>query len=155
MAKSEMKAVRGYSDYLVSKSGKLFSKKSGTIVEVKGSVCQGYAHAKLSKGSTVKNVLIHRLVAAAFLKKPTGKDIVNHIDGDKLNNKVSNLEWTNHRGNMKHYSKELAPTYKVKRQKAKKDSLDAKLSVIQFAFDTFKDDPESFAKVYAATLGNN
>lgn len=37
--------------------------------------------------------MLHRLVAQAFLPKPKGKDFVNHKDGNKLNNHVSNLEW--------------------------------------------------------------
>ena len=46
--------------------------------------------------------MVHRLVATAFLEKPEGSDVVNHKDGMKNNNVLSNLEWTTHSGNMSH-----------------------------------------------------
>ncbi|MCM3488805.1 NUMOD4 motif-containing HNH endonuclease [Alkalihalophilus marmarensis] len=49
-----------------------------------------------------KTWLVHRLVALTFLRKPNGKDYINHIDGDRHNNHVSNLEWCDHRENNNH-----------------------------------------------------
>lgn len=45
---------------------------------------------------------IHLLVAKYFLKKPENTTEINHIDGNKINNKVNNLEWTTHRENIIH-----------------------------------------------------
>jgi hypothetical protein len=45
---------------------------------------------------------VHRLVAAAFCEKPSGCDVVNHIDNDPTNNHYSNLEWTTLQGNSQH-----------------------------------------------------
>ena len=56
----------------------------------------------LYKNKQEKTWLVHRLVAMAFLPKVEGKDYINHIDGDRNNNNVSNLEWCNHKENNNH-----------------------------------------------------
>lgn len=55
----------------------------------------GYKRIALRNGSEQKKFSIHRLVALAFLNHDVDRPYVNHIDGDKLNNHYSNLEWVN------------------------------------------------------------
>ena len=54
----------------------------------------GYNRVSLYKDGIQKNYLVHRLVANAFITNNDNKPQVNHIDGDKLNNNIENLEWS-------------------------------------------------------------
>ena len=56
----------------------------------------------LWKDGKEKTWLVHRLVAKAFIPRIEGKDYVNHIDGNRLNNRVENLEWCDHSENNNH-----------------------------------------------------
>ena len=56
----------------------------------------------LSKQGKVKTITVHRLVAQAFIPNPDSKPEVNHIDGDKKNNNMSNLEWCTSSENVQH-----------------------------------------------------
>lgn len=62
----------------------------------------GYMVVSLSKNKKTKLCYVHRLVAETFLPNPENKPEVNHIDEDKTNNRVENLEWKTHRGNCNH-----------------------------------------------------
>ena len=62
----------------------------------------GYVKVRLQCDDKDKTVKVHRLVAEAFIPNPEGKDTVNHIDGDKTNNSVDNLEWIDRSEQMYH-----------------------------------------------------
>ena len=62
----------------------------------------GYAQVFLYKNCKLKGWLVHRLVAIVFVNNPNNKPEVNHIDGDRLNNHHSNLEWCTRSENALH-----------------------------------------------------
>lgn len=62
----------------------------------------GYSYVSLFNHQKQKCVKVHRAVAEAFIPNPKGKRTVNHIDGNKQNNCVENLEWATHGENHKH-----------------------------------------------------
>lgn len=86
----------------VTKSGKVFNLKTGRRLGRKpnraGYCSIGYKDAE----GVVHHILIHRLVVLVFIRPLTKKEIVNHINGIKIENKISNLEITTYAGNNQH-----------------------------------------------------
>lgn len=102
MNKSNWKDVEGYEGfYKVSEDGRVFSVRADREL-TPDTDKEGYKLITFSVSGSVKKFRIHRLVAHAFINNPENYDIVNHIDGDKGNNVVSNLEWCNYSQNMLH-----------------------------------------------------
>lgn len=78
--------------------------------EIKG--YRGYKYILLCKNGKQDTVRIHRLVAQYFISNPQNKPQVNHIDANKKNNHISNLEWATALENTRHaYKLNLIPTY--------------------------------------------
>jgi hypothetical protein len=63
---------------------------------------RGYLKVVLSKDGKAKTYRVHRIVAEAFIENPNNYTEVNHIDEDKTNNCVENLEWCNREHNIEH-----------------------------------------------------
>lgn len=98
------KWVAGYEGmYSVDTEGNVYSYKRGSKLALKPRKCSsGYVQAGLYKGRVRRNISIHRLVATEFINNPCEFPMVNHINGDKTNNTVANLEWCTHSDNMYH-----------------------------------------------------
>ena len=104
------KPVAGYeSHYFVSNLGRVkscFARGERILVPSKGQY--GHCRVQLYKNGERIRVLVHRLVALAFLRSPCENEEVNHIDFDPTNNRVDNLEWVTHRANILHSRHRLA-----------------------------------------------
>lgn len=91
------------SNYEVSNIGRVRNKRRGNIISQRVNRC-GYATVTLGEPGFAhgKTKRVHRLVAEAFIPNPNNKLEVNHIDGNKLNNVPTNLEWVTSKENMNH-----------------------------------------------------
>lgn len=98
----EWRAVVGYEGfYEVSDLGNVRSLRTKRLRRF--SITDwGYYHVGLSKNGVAKDWRVHRLVAMAFVPLIDGKTHVNHINGDKLDNRAANLEWVTKRENEEH-----------------------------------------------------
>lgn len=88
------KDVEGYPNYQVSNMGRVKSLKFGKERILKsGKNKWGYVLVALCKDGKQKTFKVHRLVASAFIPNPNNLSQINHIDEDKTNNRVDNLEY--------------------------------------------------------------
>lgn len=89
--------------YLVSNNGEIKGIKSGKT-RSKNINKEGYYFVCVSLASrnSKSYIKVHRAVAETFIKNPNNLPVINHIDGNKLNNDVSNLEWCTHKQNTQH-----------------------------------------------------
>lgn len=111
MLNETTKPILGYEGiYWVSSDGYV---TNGRIKLKTYTINSGYECLKLQKDGNVKSVLLHRLVAEAFIPNPEGKPEVNHDNGDKGNCTMSNLEWMTSSENKIHALKTGLKVYNV------------------------------------------
>jgi len=105
------KDVEGYEGiYEVSNYGKIKTLKriSGTChrkdkeLSINRLTKDGYIHVALAKGDRIKEDRLHQVVARHFVENTENKPTVNHIDGNKLNNRADNLEWSTRHEQLQH-----------------------------------------------------
>lgn len=95
-----VKSLKGKSERIMRTRRKKIIKKDGTVE-------LDYEELILSNKGVQYSKLVHRLVAQAFIPNPQNKPEVNHIDENKGNNSVENLEWNTHEENSNHGTKNI------------------------------------------------
>lgn len=113
--KEEWRDLPGFEGfYMVSNLGKVKSMigkwKLAEHILKDFNIGRGYRYVTLSVHGERTNMLVHRAVALAFIKKPNTECEVNHKNGDKTDNRASNLEWVSHKRNIRHAINTLGAT---------------------------------------------
>ena len=89
-----------YYNYEITQQGKVFNRFGK---ELEGEITkEGYKRITLYLNKERKRFLLHRLIAELFIDNPNNYPIVNHINGNKLDNRIENLEWITYKENTKH-----------------------------------------------------
>jgi len=104
------RVIEGFPNYVIDREGNVISlnyndkrgnkRKSQVIKQSINN--DGYKIVRLTNEDGYKNLGVHFLVAKTFIPNPDNKETVNHIDGNKENNKVENLEWSTRSEQMYH-----------------------------------------------------
>lgn len=100
----QIKLIEGYSGlYEITSDGRVISTRFNKRKILRtGIMTSGYATVNLKKEGKQRSWSLHRLLAIHFIDNPDNKKEVNHIDGNKLNNNLANLEWVTRDENVQH-----------------------------------------------------
>ena len=99
MEKEIWKTINGYPNYMISSMGNVKNIKTGKLLKTRiGN--NGYYTITLSKKGEIKKKDIHRLIAIAFIPNPENKPEIDHINTDKIDNRIENLRWVTHKENI-------------------------------------------------------
>ena len=93
----KIKEIKNYPNYAITDNGEVYNLRNGKIMRLKDN--QGYLTVKLCKNGKPKEFRVHRLVYQAFIGELDNLLVIDHIDGNRHNNNVSNLRQIHTREN--------------------------------------------------------
>lgn len=96
-----MRRLQDYSDYAVTRDGRVWSYKYHKFLKPTANK-KSYLQVGIYSGGKRSTKLVHHLVAKAYLNNQNNLTVVNHLDSDRQNNHVTNLEWCSTRENNLH-----------------------------------------------------
>lgn len=152
--------------YEVSDKGRIRSLKTNRILKTRAHKTTGYEMVCLCVDNKATTHLVHRLVAQAFIGDPEPGQEVNHLDENKLNNCVENLEYCSHAENIKHGTGNIRRSIHNKGQKRSEETkrknseahsmpvymLDKNTGEILRTFLSAKNAAEELKKAYNANI---
>lgn len=95
------KLIEGFTHHTIDEQGTVINTKTNHI-KAQWLGANGYYHVDIQEFGKSTKIAVHRLLALSFIDNPESKRTVNHIDGNKLNNLLSNLEWATDAENIQH-----------------------------------------------------
>ena len=96
-----MKLIPQFNHHYVTEDGKIINKKTGVTKKLQ-TLPNGYLACTITEFNKGTTVLLHRALALTYITNPYNKRTVNHIDGNKQNNCLTNLEWATDAENIQH-----------------------------------------------------
>ena len=135
-------------EYFITEDGKVFRNNNQRKTRITNN---GYVSIDFWINNVRKHYLLHRLVGEIFVDNPNKKPCVNHIDGNRLNNHYTNLEWVTLKENSKHSVNVLGKEVRENHSRAKVPNII--VSYIRRCRENNKEpDYERISKTYDVTI---
>ena len=85
--------IKGFENYGIDRNGVVYNTDNGVIKSTYTNKSNGYLYVDLYKGNKAHKRPIHRLIAETFIPNPENKPTVDHINGNRTDNRIENLRW--------------------------------------------------------------
>lgn len=96
------KIIEEFPSYSISNLGNIINSKGKKLVIGKRKTNSGYIQVRLFKNGKYYYRYLHRLIALSFIPNPNNYRTINHVNGNKLDNSISNLEWSSDEQQQRH-----------------------------------------------------